>query len=95
EDLGGIVNAYLELAENRAKRHIPMTMEDWAKHLDKILTADDRELLEGKGTIKKEIAKQYAEDEYEKYRPIQDKMFKSDFDKETKKIESEISKKDD
>lgn len=81
ESLGRIVNAYLELAENRAKRQIPMTMEDWAKRLDLFLQFDDREILQNAGTISAEIAKQHAESEFEKYRIVQDKLFQSDFDK--------------
>jgi hypothetical protein len=82
EELGRIVSAYLDLAENRAKRQIPMTMEDWARHLDRILQADDRELLQDAGRISTEIAKEHAENEFEKYRVTQDKLFKSDFDRQ-------------
>ena len=82
EDLGRIVNAYLDLAERRAKRQIPMTMADWAKHLDRILIADDMEILKDAGKISAEIAKEHAENEFEKYRLIQDRLFKSDFDKQ-------------
>ena len=81
EDLARIVNAFLDLAEGRAKRHIPMTMQDWAERIDKFLLADDRDLLENAGKISMEIAKGYAETEYEKYRIIQDRLFESDFDK--------------
>ena len=79
-DLGRIVSAYLDLAESRAKRRIPMTMEDWAKRLDIFLQADDRELLQNAGKISAEIAKQHAESEFEKYRVIQDRLFQNDFD---------------
>ena len=82
EELGRIVNAYLDLAERRAKRQIPMTMTDWAKHLDRILIADDMEILQDAGRISAEIAKEHAENEFEKYRIIQDRLFKSDFDKQ-------------
>lgn len=81
EELGRIVSAYLDLAENRAKRHMPMSMEDWARHLDRILQADDRELLRDAGRISAEIAKEYAENEFEKYRVVQDRLFVSDFDR--------------
>lgn len=81
EDMGRIVNAFLDLAESRAKRHIPMTMEDWAKRLDIFLTSDERPLLNDKGCISAEQAKEFAECEFEKYRIIQDKLYKSDFDK--------------
>ncbi|MBN2664771.1 MAG: virulence RhuM family protein [Bacteroidales bacterium] len=81
ESLGRIVNAYLELAEDRAKRQIPMTMEDWAKRLDLFLQFDDREILQNASIISAAIAKVHAETEFEKYRVIQDKLFQSDFDK--------------
>lgn len=81
KDLGSIVNAFLDLAERRARRQIPMTMEDWAKRLDIFLNADDLPLLDGKGKISFDEAKLYAETEFEKYRVIQDKTFESDFDK--------------
>lgn len=74
------MSAYLDLAENRAKRRVPMTMEDWSRHLDRILQADDRELLQDAGKISAEIAKQHAENEFERYRITQDRLFKSDFD---------------
>ncbi len=86
ESLGRIVNAYLELAENRAKRKIPMTMEDWATRLDKFLEFDERDVLQNAGKISAKIAKDYAESEFEKYRIIQDRLFESDFDKEIKAI---------
>ena len=76
-----IVSAYLDLAEDRAERHIPMTMEDWAKRLDLFLMADDREVLQDAGKITAEIAKAKAETEFEKYRVVQDRLFMSDFDR--------------
>lgn len=81
EDLEGIVSAFLELAERRAKRHIPMTMEDWSKRIDKYLLADDRDILKDAGKISHEIAEEKALTEFEKYRVIQDKLYQSDFDK--------------
>lgn len=81
ESLGKIVNAYLDLAEERAKRKIPMTMEDWAKRLDLFLEFDDREVLKNAGEISAKLAKAYAESEFEKYRIVQDQLFQSDFDK--------------
>lgn len=92
ESLGRIVNAYLELAEDRAKRFIPMTMEDWAKRLDKFLEFDEREILQNSGSISTKIAKDHAESEFEKYRIVQDRLFESDFDKEIKAIEQQIAK---
>ena len=82
QDLGLLVNAYLDLAERRARNRAPMTMEDWANHLDLILQADGNALLKDAGKISAEIAKSHAEDEYEKYRVIQDDLFLSDFDRE-------------
>jgi hypothetical protein len=81
ESLGRIVNGYLDFAEEYAKRHIPLTMDDWAKHLDLILQANGKDLLQNAGKITAAIAKQHAENEFEKYRPIQDQLFESDFDK--------------
>ena len=81
ESLGRIVNAYLDLAEERAKRKIPMTMEDWAKRLDLFLEYDDRAVLKDAGKISAEIAQNKAETEFEKYRIVQDRLFLSDFDK--------------
>jgi hypothetical protein len=86
--LGRIVNAYLDLAEDRAKRHIPMTMEDWAKRLDTFLSADDRDILQDAGKISAQMAKEFAESEFEKYRITQDRLFESDFDREMKQLMS-------
>ena len=87
-----IVSAYLDLAEDRAKRHIPMTMEDWSKRLDLFLMADDREVLQDAGKITAEIAKAKAETEFEKYRVIQDRLFVSDFDKYMLELEENAKK---
>ncbi len=92
ESLGRIVNAYLDLAEGRAQRKIPMTMEDWAKRLDLFLEFDEREILQDTGKVTAKIAKDFAESEFEKYRIVQDRLFKSDFDKlleEQKKPENQ------
>ena len=83
ESLSQLVNGVLELAERMAKRHIPMTMEDWAKRIDIILEASGDEILQDAGRITMEFAKEYAETEFEKYRVIQDRLFMSDFDKLT------------
>ena len=87
-----IVSAYLDLAEDRAERHIPMTMEDWAKRLDLFLMADDRDVLQDAGKITAEIAKAKAETEFEKYRVIQDRLFMSDFDKYMLELEENAKK---
>ena len=87
DDLEHIVSAFLDIAENRAKRKIPMTMEDWVSRIDKFLLADDRDILENAGKISAEIAKEKAESEFEMYRVIQDRTFKSDFDLFSEEIE--------
>jgi hypothetical protein len=80
-DMGQLVNGVLELAERMAKRHIPMTMEDWAKQIDTILSAGGNEVLQTAGSVTAEEAKEHAETEFEKYRIVQDRLFQSDFDK--------------
>ena len=80
-DMGQLVNGVLELAERMAKRHIPMTMEDWAKQIDTILAAGGNEVLQTAGSVTAEEAKEHAETEFEKYRIVQDRLFQSDFDK--------------
>lgn len=81
ESMGRIVSAFLDLAEERAKRHIPMTMEDWATRIDKFLEGDDRPILDDAGRVSADYAKEFAETEFEKYRVIQDRLFQSDFDR--------------
>ena len=86
-----IVSAYLDLAESRAERHIPMTMEDWSNRLDEFLKLTDREILQDSGKISHKIACDKAESEFEKYRIVQDQLYISDFDKyidELEKLES-------
>ena len=81
EDMGRVVTAVLEFAESRAKKHIPMTMEDWAKRIDAYLTSDERPLLDNAGSVSHEDAALHAETEFERYRIVQDRLFQSDFDK--------------
>lgn len=81
EDLNRFVTMYLDYAERQARRHVPMTMEDWAAKLDVFLQFNEEEILHDKGRVSAEIAKSFAESEFEKYRVIQDKLFESDFDK--------------
>ena len=81
DDMGHIVTAVLDFAESRAKRHIPMTMEDWAKRIDAYLSSDERPLLDHAGSVSHEEAVLHAETEFEKYRIVQDRLFQSDFDK--------------
>lgn len=85
-----IVSGYLDFAEMQANRNIPLTMEDWARHLDRILTATEHEILTNAGKISMEVAKEHAETDWEKYRIIQDRIYQSDFDlflKDVKKLE--------
>ena len=80
-DMERIVTAVLEFAESRAKRHIPMTMEDWAKRIDAYLSSDERPLLDNSGSVSHEETVLHAETEFEKYRIIQDRLFQSNFDR--------------
>lgn len=81
DDLGRLVNAFLDLAESRARRQIPMTMEAWASHLDRFLELDERDLLDGPGAVSKKQADTHALNEFEKYRIVQDQRYVSDFDR--------------
>ena len=90
DDLGRLVNAFLDLAESRARRQIPMTMEDWAKRLDAFLDLDDRQILDSAGRISKAQADEHALSEFEKFRVIQDHQYISDFDR----LEEQASMRD-
>ncbi len=92
ESLGRIVNAYLDLAEDRARRRMPMTMEDWSKRLDMFLQVADRDILKDSGKITAQIAKEHAENEFEKYRIVQDRLFQNDFDREIKYLKNKKNK---
>ncbi len=93
ESLDRIVNMYLDYAEDQAKRKIPMTMEDWANKLDAFLKFNEREILDNPGKVSAEVAKAFAESEWEKYRIVQDRLFESDFDKELNKLLKDGKKK--
>ena len=80
-DMGQLVNGVLELAERMARRHVPMTMEDWAVRIDTILAAGGSPVLQTAGQVSAEQAKEHAETEFEKYRVLQDRLFRSDFDR--------------
>ncbi len=89
KSLDRIVSMYLDYAEDQAERHIPMTMKDWTEKLNAFLKFNQREVLDNPGKVSAEIAKSFAETEFEKYRIVQDKLFESDFDQfveETKKV---------
>lgn len=94
EALGRIVNAYLDLAEERAQRKIPMTMEDWAKRLDAFLAFTERDILQDGGKVSADMARAHAESEFEKYRIAQDRLFESDFDRMLKRIELQSKPED-
>lgn len=81
DDMGKLVNTILDFAQRMADRHIPMTMEDWAKRIDVVLEAGGDAVLKDAGEVTAEYAKEYTETEFEKYRIIQDRLFRSDFDK--------------
>jgi len=80
KSLDRIVTMYLDHAEDRVQRKIPMTMEDWEKRLTAFLEFNERDILTDAGKVTAKVAKQFALSEFEKYRIVQDKLFKSDFD---------------
>jgi len=84
--LNRIVSMYLDYAENQAQKRIVMNMKDWAEKLNAFLQFNEHDILQHSGTISHELAKEFAENEYEKYRVIQDRLYESDFDKEMKKL---------
>ncbi|NTV15065.1 MAG: virulence RhuM family protein [Desulfobulbaceae bacterium] len=84
--LDRIVSMYLDYAEDQAERNIPMTMEDWANKLNAFLQFNEREILDNHGKASQEIAKTFAESEFEKYRVVQDRLFESDFDQVVKQL---------
>ena len=81
QELNEIVTMYLDYATRQARRHIPMTMADWASKLDAFLQFNDAEVLQNKGKVTASIAKAFAESEFEQYRVIQDRLYQSDFDR--------------
>jgi hypothetical protein len=84
--LNRIVSMYLDYAEDQAEQGNAMTMKDWAEKLNAFLQFNQKDILQNSGEVTAAIAKEFAENEYEKYKPIQDKLFESDFDKEIKKL---------
>jgi len=81
QELNEIVEMYLDYAARQARRHIPMTMADWSGKLDAFLQFNDAEILHDKGKVTAAIAKAFTESEFEKYRILQDKTYRSDFDR--------------
>ena len=92
KSLDRFVTMYLDYAEDQAERNIPMTMQDWAKKLDAFLQFNERDLLDHPGKVTAEIAKAFAESEFEKYRIVQDRIFESDFDRVIKQLPKEGDK---
>lgn len=90
--LNRVVSMYLDYAEDRAERKIPMSMKSWAEKLDKFLEFYEYHVLEGKGSISREEVDEFVKLEYEKFKPIQDKFFKSDFNKFDEETKNLISK---
>ena len=90
--LDRITTMYLDYAEDQAEQNIPMTMEDWSSKLNVFLKFNNRDLLENPGKVTQEVAKSFAESEFEKYRIVQDRLFESDFDKMIKKLENKSDK---
>jgi len=88
--LNRIVTMYLDYAEHQAEKHIAMTMKDWVKKLNAFLKFNKEDVLQDSGNVTAEIAKAFAENEFEKYKPIQDKDYISDFDKQIKKLSSNM-----
>lgn len=93
ENLNWIVSMYLDYAEDQARRRAMMNMSDWIKKLDAFLQFNERDLLKNSGKVSQEIAKIFAENEFEKYRVTQDKIFESDFDRVVKRLEIATAKK--
>lgn len=93
EMLGRLVNAYLEYAESRAKLHVPMTMKDWEKRLDRFISIWDGPIsIEQVENVTAALAKDHAESEFEKYRIVQDRLFMSDYDRYLLELEEQIKK---
>jgi len=85
--LNNLVEQYLIFAQGQAIRRIPMYMKDWVEKLDAFLKFNEKDILEDCGKVSHEVAAALAEEEYEKYRVIQDALYESDFDKLIKGIE--------
>ena len=86
KSLDRFITMYLDYAEDRASRNIPMTMKDWAEKLNAFLQFNERDILDHPGKVSREVAKAFAESEFEKYRIVQDRLFESDFDGHIKNV---------
>lgn len=85
DDLNRIVSMYLDYAEMQANNRVIMYMKNWTSKLDAFLQFNEKDILTNAGKVTAEIAKAFAESEFEKYRVIQDQLFESDFDNHIKK----------
>jgi len=92
KELNEIVSMYLDYAARQARRHIPMTMADWAQKLEAFLQFNDAEILQDHGKVTAEIAKAFAESEFEQYRVIQDQIYRSDFDRLLEELDENARK---
>jgi len=86
-----MVTSYLDFAENMAKRHIPLPMQDWESRLNRFIEMFEYGLLKDAGKVSAEIAKLHAETEFEKYRVIQDRLFLSDYDRYLLELEAQAA----
>ena len=93
--LNNLAEQYLIFAEGQAMRRITMTMRDWISKLEGFLTLNDREILQGAGKVSAELAKAYAEQEFGKFRVLDDQRFESDFDSMVKRLPSKTQGKED
>jgi hypothetical protein len=92
-DEGSVCRDFRHTAEDQAERRIPMTMEDWAQKLNAFLKFNERDILDNPGKVSQEVAKAFAESEFEKYRIVQDRLFESDFDRHIMKALEDRKKK--
>lgn len=84
--LANLAEQYLIFAEGQAARRIAMTMQDWISKLEGFLTLNDREILQGAGKVTAELAKAHAEQEFDRFRVLDDRRFESDFDRMVKQL---------
>ena len=84
--LNNLAEQYLIFAEGQAARRIAMTMQDWITKLEGFLTLNDREILQGAGKVSADLAKAHAEQEFDKFRVLDDHRFESDFDQMVKQL---------
>jgi len=93
--LNNLAEQYLVFAEGQATRRIAMTMQEWINKLEGFLTLNDRDILQGAGKVSAELAKSHAEQEFGKFRVLDDQHFESDFDQMVKQLPGKSTKKED